>query len=101
MEHEHDGTHPDCGPCFTIKIKSLNWQGTAAASRRSEDKTFSDDMAAYQRLRRNGVQPRHIGGSAELESQAMEKVEIEKGVIMSDPMRKQFMPRLKEAGIAK
>jgi hypothetical protein len=36
-------------------------------------------MPSYLRLRREGLQPRHIDGSAALESGATSKIEIEAG----------------------
>jgi hypothetical protein len=53
-------------------------------------------MDAYKRLRISGVQPKQIGGSAEIEAQATEKWEAEHGVIMRRKVRKEFIPRLTE-----
>jgi len=92
----HDGSHPECAPCFAHKIHSLSWQTGEAAKRRAEDSTFSKDMDAYKRLRISGVQPKQIGGSAEIEAQATEKWEAEHGVIMRRKVRKEFIPRLTE-----
>jgi hypothetical protein len=39
------------------------------------------DLDAYKRLRQNGVQPRKIDGSANVEKRAEEKWQVETGIL--------------------
>lgn len=50
-----------------------------------KDRAADRDMDAYARLRRNGVQPKTIGGSAELERGASTRHEVEHKNIITDP----------------
>jgi hypothetical protein len=50
-----------------------------------KDRQESADMDAYARLRRDGVQPKSITGSAELERFASTTHEIENRNIITDP----------------
>jgi hypothetical protein len=55
------------------------------------DKQLDKDREAYKRLRRNGEQPKHVGGSAYIEATASESCEITTGRIITDDRdRKQF-----------
>lgn len=49
------------------------------AATRQAEKDKDADMAAYKRLRKNGVQPPKINGSAKLEARAEEKHEVNSG----------------------
>ena len=52
------------------------------------------DMPAYKRLRREGLQPRSIDGSRELEAKANDRLEVENGLLMSKP---EIPARMREA----
>ena len=49
------------------------------AATKQAEKDKAADMAAYKRLRQDGVQPPSIDGSAKLESRAEEKHEVNSG----------------------
>lgn len=49
------------------------------AATREAEKNKDADMAAYKRLRQDGVQPPSINGSAKLEARAEEKHEVNSG----------------------
>ena len=53
------------------------------ATKRAE-KAKDADMEAYKRLRKDGVQPPSINGSAHLESRAEEKFEVDSGHAFSN-----------------
>lgn len=97
--HACDGT-PDC---FGCRVKTVTIGGSiAVADAKKRDEQFAADRAAYQRLRMNGVQPKHVDGSAELEAKAAEQIEIERHTIFSKPIRAEIKARtaeLKEAGL--
>lgn len=50
----------------------------------AKEKRWDSDLPAYKRLRRNGVQPKGIDGSARLEAKANETIEVESGLLRSD-----------------
>ena len=53
--------------------------GIDMAATRQAEKDKDADMAAYKRLRKDGVQPPKIDGSAKLEARAESKHEINSG----------------------
>lgn len=53
---------------------------THAAETADRESRWDEDMAAYLRLRRDGLQPKTIDGSAEAEARGDSKMEIEAGV---------------------
>lgn len=55
-----------------------------------KDKDFSQDGAAYKRLRSQGLQPRRIDGSAEIEAKASTRVEVESGKILNPRKKRQL-----------
>lgn len=48
------------------------------------DRQLSKDLDAYKRLRKQGMQPPRIDGSARLESEAVSDIEIRTGVVPSN-----------------
>ena len=52
------------------------------------EKDKNADMDAYKRLRKNGVQPPSINGSAKLEAKAEEKHEVESGYTFGSSTRR-------------
>ena len=52
--------------------------------RRAKDRALNADMAAYKELRRQGVQPKNVNGSANLARDASTTFEIESGRILPD-----------------
>ncbi len=76
----------DCGctfdgkqVCFRHKLKSIQFSKVRKSPQTLMEKRWERDMPAYQRLRRNGVQPKAIDGCAEIEARAMDQREIEIG----------------------
>jgi hypothetical protein len=93
---EEDGTHSEaCWPC---KLASINFAPSAMPTRHPsaaraavKDPQLDKDREAYKRLRRNGEQPKHVGGSAFIEAAANESCEITTGqIIENDDDRKRF-----------
>jgi len=93
----HDGSHQNCAPCFAIKIRTVQFQGMEAGTRRNEDKSRARDMDEYKRLRRQGLQPKHVFGSAEIGMQANSQFEVEHSVVMAPSIRKEMESRMQEA----
>ena len=52
-------------------------------SKKQAEQQFSMDMGAYKRIRKQGLQPRTIDGSAELEKRANNRLEVEMGQLFS------------------
>jgi hypothetical protein len=91
-----DGT---CSPnCFSCKLESVTFAPSAMGTRHPgaaraavKDPQLDKDREAYRRLRRNGEQPKHVGGSAYIEATASESFEITTGRVITDARdRKQF-----------
>jgi len=67
------------------------------AATRQAEKNKDADMAAYKRLRQDGVQPPAINGSAKLEARAEEKHEVNSGHTFSTASaRKRSMGLVKD-----
>lgn len=80
-------TSPSCTPdCFGCKIQTISVAASAmptrseAASIEKNTEIMHKDVAAYKRLRKDGVQPKSTKGAAELEKRAGSKWEIETGM---------------------
>jgi len=56
--------------------------GTSARRQWASDR--ERDIAAYRRLRKDGVQPKGINGCAEIEQRAGEQHEVERDVVFAD-----------------
>ena len=89
---KHQETHPnlDVDGCFGCKIAYVGIGADAMPSRggkarvatiNDKDRVLDKDLDAYQRLRRNGVQPRKIVGAAKVEKRAEEKWQVETGIL--------------------
>lgn len=62
---------------FKEKIRSVGVMRRTGATAREQ--TLDRDRDAYRRLRMEGLQPRTVGGSAELEATADHRHEVEMG----------------------
>lgn len=58
--------------------KEINWSATKA-----KEESKAEDMAAYKRLRSEGVQPKGIDGSAHIEKHASTKWEAQAGTVLT------------------
>jgi hypothetical protein len=94
---EDDGvTHsPNCFPC---RIKSVSVAPSAmgtrfptAARAFETEPQLHKDRDAYKRMRRDGEQPKHINGSAQLEAKANESFEITWGRTVRDTQDRKEM----------
>ena len=87
----------DCTPeelaerdAFAEKVRSISFAASAmptrssAADEKKAWKKLDKDMDAYKRLRGDGVQPASMRNSADLESRAETKMEIESGTVVRD-----------------
>jgi putative FmdB family regulatory protein len=66
------------------------------AKTKANDAAKDVDMAAYKRLRKDGLQPPSINGSAKLEARAGTKWEVNAGHTLSHETRKQGEKTLQE-----
>lgn len=71
-------------PVDIDKLRSIQIGARAMPSRKAEvargeakDAQFAKDAAAYRRLRKHGLQPPQVDGSAEREARATEAHEVE------------------------
>lgn len=88
---KHQETHPylDVEGCFGCKIAGLSIAASATPTRKGgaraqvinqKDKVLEKDLDAYKRLRNEGLQPKAIDGSAEVEKRANYKWQVETGL---------------------
>lgn len=83
--------HADDCTCIPCKVRSLS----VAKARKevdAKDKTLSADLAAYKRLRHDGLQPSAIDGSAALEG----KVESQMDITLGRYVPRSEMDRVRE-----
>lgn len=89
----HRRVHPglDVEGCFGCKVAGLAVAASATPTRKGgaraavinqKDKVLEKDLDAYKRLREDGLQPPAINGSAEAESKANYKWQVETGMGM-------------------
>ena len=89
---KHQETHPtlDVEGCFGCKIAYVGIGADAMPSRggkapvaniNEKDRVLDKDLAAYKRLRDDGLQPKNIDGSATVEARANEKWQVETGIL--------------------
>lgn len=83
---KHQETHPnlDVEGCFGCRVAGIAFgtnttttRGASVAEINQRARNWEKDMPAYKRLRKNGVQPSKIDGSAELEKKATERWQVE------------------------
>lgn len=84
----------NCGRCWKCRegtgcIRAVSFAPSAMPTRHptavstvAKDKRWEADIPAYQRLRRNGIQPPRIDDCAELEGRATDQFEVEMGKIV-------------------
>lgn len=63
----------------TEKWRSIGYIGPRTRTVNSKDDKLTRDREAYRRLRRDGLQPPHVNGSADLERDATMPIEVEMG----------------------
>lgn len=87
---KHRETHPnlDVEGCFACKIAGVAFGADAMPSRKrhaartnAKERRWDKDMAAYKRLRADGLQPAQIDGSAKMEAKAEDRVQVETGLL--------------------
>lgn len=78
--------------CFYHKLHTIQFAGRGKSSQSAMEARWEKDMPAYHRLRRNGLQPPHIDGCAQLEGRAGSQMEIEMGHLID----KAILPQITE-----
>lgn len=87
---KHRETHPDLNVegCFgcrvsnvRVGVNSTTTRGGEVAQINQTEKNWNRDMPAYKRLRADGLQPKRIDGSAEVERKAKESWQVETGIV--------------------
>lgn len=87
---KHREVHPslDVEGCFGCKVAGVRMGMNTTTTRGQQveginktEKGWQKDMPAYKRLRQNGLQPKSIDGSAELEKKAKHEWQVETGII--------------------
>jgi len=85
---KHRETHPnlDVDGCFGCKIAHVAVSSDAMPNRKNRshqinetERRWDKDMAAYKRLRNDGLQPKKIDGAAKVEARAKTEFQVESG----------------------
>ena len=71
----------DSTVCFSCRVQSVQFESAnpRAIEVRKRDRDFDRDAAAYKRLRKEGIQPRGVDKSAQLEASINHKTEAQLG----------------------
>jgi hypothetical protein len=76
--------------CWQCRISSVMPAASAMPTRSPEavslaarEKRWKADMPAYRELRRQGIQPRSVDGSAALAAKASDRLEVESGQLLN------------------
>lgn len=93
----HRRTHPvPVDDCFGCRVLSVAVAPSATPSRRggaeaqrinAKERQWQRDMGAYKEMRRQGLQPNHIDGAADLTARAETLTEIETGTVLTKKER--------------
>lgn len=87
---KHRETHPDLDVegCFGCRIAHVRTGMNTTTTRGQQvnevnkrEKQWNVDMPAYKRLRKEGLQPKAIDGSAEMEKKAKYEWQVETGIV--------------------
>ena len=87
---KHQETHPtlDVEGCFACRISSVSMDSSCTPNRRKDaarinqtEARWHKDMDAYKRLRKDGLQPKTIDGSANVEKKAEHAYQVETGFV--------------------
>ena len=87
---KHREVHPDLDVdgCFGCRIAGVAFAASSMPSRKiatndidATERRWSKDMDAYKRLKRDGLQPAKIDGSADMEKKAEHRSQVETGII--------------------
>lgn len=77
--------------CIACKVRSVSVSARATPTRRPDalaveatEARWERDMPAYHALRKQGLHPKQIDGSADLAARAVDKSEIEMGHLFAD-----------------
>lgn len=102
MTRSHYGQHPTC---FGCKLSSISFAPSAMPTRHPEaarvvakDAAWDKDIPAYIRLRKSGVTPPRIDGSADLETRAATKAEVKMGQALDPKIAPRVTRTLKDLG---
>lgn len=81
-------------------IFGVGASGSATALKDANAKQRERDVAAYKRLRQNGVQPATVADSAEIEARANEPIEVERNTAFEHKgLRRRMQAAANEAAV--
>lgn len=63
----------------TVSMSAMPTRKPVVVETTQREQRWERDMPAYKRLRDNGLQPKHIDGSGDMETRAIDSLEVEKG----------------------
>lgn len=95
MRHRdrHPGFVDGCDACryrtIALGHNSTTTGGRAAEGEKALEQRWERDRPAYKRLRQEGLQPKTIRGSADIEARAETRLEVETGHLMTASQARQ------------
>lgn len=93
MQRTHYGQHD--GDCFGCHLVSVQFGGEPTPETVME-RHRERDLPAYQRLRRNGLQPPGTKNCAELEQRAESQLEVQMGKLIDPKLLRQHSNEIAE-----
>lgn len=86
----HRDLHPEpVDECFGCKVLSINIgagalenRGAAVREADGKDRQLDRDLHSYRDMRKSGLQPKQIDGSADLASKVNDQFDIDLGVVV-------------------
>lgn len=83
--------------------RSIGYVGPKTRKANTKDEKLARDRDSYKRLRANGIQPPHVGGSDHLEKHASMPIEVEMGWVaktkQGKALAKEGVERSREIGL--
>lgn len=103
MTRSHWGQHDPT--CYGCKLATVSFAPSSMPNRHPEaarivakDAAWDRDIPAYCRLRRSGVTPPRIDGSADLEARANTRAEVKIGHAMDSGLARRATQTLRDIG---
>lgn len=101
MSNQHDKQCEDPAVglvcrCYARKLRSVQFGNVTPPPQRETETWRERDLPAYQRLRRQGLQPKSVRHAAELETRAESQLEIEMGKLIAPKLLRKHASQIHE-----
>jgi hypothetical protein len=97
----HPVDEPGCIGCKVLSVSiaaaALEVKGAEVRKIDTKEKVLDKDLGAYKRLRDNGLQPRSVDGSADVERHVTSQFDIDLGRVVKPEHKTQVMEGMEMA----